>query len=180
MLSIDDQAPEDEGGRMIRETAEGFAEFSALRAGRLGDAVKPWIKLNETWCSASWGYGSGADFAVVGTGWRSSVYLRLADLPRRADRVARSLPRRSTRVRRPGRRITPSADRRAGTRRRAEPCPLASALSTTKSASRLPSQREPASASNFIRELWCAPRIIGRGLPHRSTNDPNLIPILQR
>ncbi|WP_329625138.1 GH1 family beta-glucosidase [Streptomyces sp. NBC_01255] len=53
------QALEDEGGWTVRETAERFGEYAALAADALGDRVALWTTLNEPWCSAFLGYGSG-------------------------------------------------------------------------------------------------------------------------
>jgi beta-glucosidase len=53
------QELEDAGGWASRETAERLAEFTALVARRLGDRVDLWTTLNEPWCSAFLGYGSG-------------------------------------------------------------------------------------------------------------------------
>ena len=50
---------EDAGGWPERDTAERFAEYASLVAGALGDRVKTWTTLNEPWCSAFLGYGSG-------------------------------------------------------------------------------------------------------------------------
>ncbi|MFJ9690827.1 GH1 family beta-glucosidase [Kitasatospora sp. NPDC101183] len=47
------------GGWPERETAYRFAEYAALAAEALGDRVPTWITLNEPWCSAFLGYGSG-------------------------------------------------------------------------------------------------------------------------
>ena len=54
------QALEDEGGWTNRETAYAFAEYARLVGERLGDRISAWITLNEPWCSAYLGYGSGA------------------------------------------------------------------------------------------------------------------------
>ncbi|NQX28370.1 beta-glucosidase [Microbacteriaceae bacterium VKM Ac-2854] len=54
------QALEDEGGWQNRETAYRFAEYARIVAARLGDRVDTWTTLNEPWCSAYLGYGSGA------------------------------------------------------------------------------------------------------------------------
>jgi beta-glucosidase len=54
------QALEDAGGWPERDTALRFAEYAALTAGALGDRVDTWTTLNEPWCSAYLGYGSGA------------------------------------------------------------------------------------------------------------------------
>jgi beta-glucosidase len=53
------QALEDAGGWPHRPTAERFAELAAATALALGDRVQHWITLNEPWCSAFLGYGSG-------------------------------------------------------------------------------------------------------------------------
>jgi beta-glucosidase len=53
------QALEDRGGWRVRETAECFAEYTAVMADRLGDRVDRWITLNEPFCSAFVGYAAG-------------------------------------------------------------------------------------------------------------------------
>ncbi|MEU2549117.1 GH1 family beta-glucosidase [Streptomyces roseolus] len=53
------QELEDTGGWSARETAERFGEYTALAAEALGDRVNVWTTLNEPWCSAFLGYGSG-------------------------------------------------------------------------------------------------------------------------
>ncbi|MFJ9427089.1 GH1 family beta-glucosidase [Streptomyces sp. NPDC101249] len=53
------QEVEDAGGWPERGTAERFAEYAALAADALGDRVSTWTTLNEPWCSAFLGYGSG-------------------------------------------------------------------------------------------------------------------------
>ncbi|WP_327392240.1 MULTISPECIES: GH1 family beta-glucosidase [unclassified Streptomyces] len=47
------------GGWPARETAYRFAEYAHLVAEALGDRVQQWTTLNEPWCSAFLGYGSG-------------------------------------------------------------------------------------------------------------------------
>jgi beta-glucosidase len=47
------------GGWLSRETALAFAEYAEVVARRLGDRVARWITLNEPWCSAYLGYGTG-------------------------------------------------------------------------------------------------------------------------
>jgi beta-glucosidase len=54
------QALEDAGGWTNRETAYLFAEYAAIVGAALGDRVHTWTTLNEPWCSAYLGYGSGA------------------------------------------------------------------------------------------------------------------------
>jgi beta-glucosidase len=53
------QVLEDAGGWRVRDTAYRFAEYAEVVAGHLGDRVSRWITLNEPWCSAFLGYGSG-------------------------------------------------------------------------------------------------------------------------
>ncbi|MFI2612673.1 GH1 family beta-glucosidase [Kitasatospora sp. NPDC018619] len=53
------QELEDLGGWPARDTAERFADYAALVAQALGDRVGLWTTLNEPWCSAFLGYGSG-------------------------------------------------------------------------------------------------------------------------
>ncbi|MER7174291.1 GH1 family beta-glucosidase [Streptomyces mesophilus] len=64
------QALEDKGGWRVRETAERFAEYTAIVAELLADRVPRWITLNEPWCSAFLGYSVGrhAPGAQEGTG----------------------------------------------------------------------------------------------------------------
>ncbi|GGT78859.1 MULTISPECIES: GH1 family beta-glucosidase [Streptomyces] len=50
---------EDAGGWPERATAERFAQYAGIVAGALGDRVTRWTTLNEPWCSAFLGYGSG-------------------------------------------------------------------------------------------------------------------------
>jgi beta-glucosidase len=54
------QALEDAGGWTNRDTAYRFAEYASIVGDRLGDRVAIWTTLNEPWCSAFLGYGSGA------------------------------------------------------------------------------------------------------------------------
>ncbi|WP_457030698.1 GH1 family beta-glucosidase [Kitasatospora sp. P5_F3] len=53
------QELESVGGWPARETAYRFADYAALAAEALGDRVSSWTTLNEPWCSAFLGYGSG-------------------------------------------------------------------------------------------------------------------------
>jgi beta-glucosidase len=53
------QELEDGGGWPERDTAGRFAEYAAVVARALGDRVDLWTTLNEPWCSAFLGYGSG-------------------------------------------------------------------------------------------------------------------------
>ncbi|CAM04686.1 broad-specificity cellobiase [Saccharopolyspora erythraea NRRL 2338] len=53
------QALEDEGGWRVRDTAARFADYAAVMHGALGDRVQDWMTLNEPFCAAFLGYGSG-------------------------------------------------------------------------------------------------------------------------
>jgi len=53
------QALEDTGGWPVRDTAERFAEYVEMVASAIGDQVGLWVTLNEPWCSAWLGYGTG-------------------------------------------------------------------------------------------------------------------------
>ncbi|MCC9306514.1 family 1 glycosylhydrolase [Kitasatospora sp. RB6PN24] len=91
------------GGWPARDTAERFADYTALVADALGDRVGLWTTLNEPWCSAFLGYGSGvhapgrADWAAalraahhLNLGHGRAVEVLRAALPRDA-RIAVSL-----------------------------------------------------------------------------------------
>jgi beta-glucosidase len=53
------QSLEDAGGWPVRDTALRFAEYAERIGAALGDRVHTWTTLNEPWCSAFLGYGSG-------------------------------------------------------------------------------------------------------------------------
>ncbi|MGW8566856.1 GH1 family beta-glucosidase [Isoptericola sp. NPDC055881] len=53
------QELEDAGGWTDRRTSEAFAKYARHMATELGDLVDAWTTLNEPWCSAYLGYGSG-------------------------------------------------------------------------------------------------------------------------
>jgi beta-glucosidase len=53
------QELEDAGGWPNRDTAQRFADYAERMARELGDRVKTWTTLNEPWCAAYLGYGSG-------------------------------------------------------------------------------------------------------------------------
>jgi beta-glucosidase len=53
------QALEDAGGWPERDTASRFAEYASITGEALGDRVAVWTTMNEPWCSAFLGYGSG-------------------------------------------------------------------------------------------------------------------------
>jgi beta-glucosidase len=53
------QPLEDAGGWPVRSTAERFADYALVVAGRLRDRVTCWATMNEPWCSAFLGYAAG-------------------------------------------------------------------------------------------------------------------------
>jgi beta-glucosidase len=53
------QALEEQGGWPARATAEAFARYVEVVAGRLGDRVHDWITHNEPFCASWLGYGLG-------------------------------------------------------------------------------------------------------------------------
>jgi beta-glucosidase len=53
------QALQDRGGWGERDTAERFAEYAAIMAAALGDAVSQWITHNEPWVVAFLGHAYG-------------------------------------------------------------------------------------------------------------------------
>lgn len=53
------QSLEDLGGWTQRSTAQAFGEFAAVVGTRLGDRVSDWWTINEPWCVAELGYGTG-------------------------------------------------------------------------------------------------------------------------
>ncbi|HEY0753495.1 MAG TPA: GH1 family beta-glucosidase [Ktedonobacteraceae bacterium] len=53
------QALQERGGWKNRQTADAFADYAEIVGQRLGDRVPWWITLNEPWCSAYLGYGTG-------------------------------------------------------------------------------------------------------------------------
>lgn len=61
------------GGWLNRETAFAFAAYAEIVARRLGDRVNLWTTLNEPWCSAYLGYGSG--YNAPGTEDKPSAFV---------------------------------------------------------------------------------------------------------
>jgi beta-glucosidase len=53
------QSLEDEGGWMERQTAQRFADYAAMTAGRLADRIELWITLNEPFIVTAFGYALG-------------------------------------------------------------------------------------------------------------------------
>ncbi|MER3390754.1 MAG: GH1 family beta-glucosidase [Microcella sp.] len=62
------QALEDRGGWTHRDTAYRFADYAQHVGEALGDRVAMWTTLNEPWCSAYLGYGSGVHAPGVTSG----------------------------------------------------------------------------------------------------------------
>lgn len=62
------QALEDLGGWTNRDTAYRFADYAHHVGEALGDRVSMWTTLNEPWCSAYLGYGSGVHAPGVSSG----------------------------------------------------------------------------------------------------------------
>ncbi|WP_151526404.1 GH1 family beta-glucosidase [Serinicoccus kebangsaanensis] len=54
------QPLEEAGGWPTRQVAEAFARYAEVVGQALGDRVDTWTTLNEPWCTAYLGYGSGA------------------------------------------------------------------------------------------------------------------------
>ncbi|CAN7345431.1 GH1 family beta-glucosidase [Rhizobacter sp. LjRoot28] len=50
---------QDRGGWLNRDTAHRLADFADLASRHLGDRVHAWTTLNEPWCSAWLGHGTG-------------------------------------------------------------------------------------------------------------------------
>ncbi len=75
------QALEDAGGWLVRDTAERFADYAMVVHDHLADRVRIWATLNEPWCSAYLGYGSGRHAPgrqVGGDAHRAAHHLLLA------------------------------------------------------------------------------------------------------
>ncbi|HZC25821.1 MAG TPA: GH1 family beta-glucosidase [Actinopolymorphaceae bacterium] len=53
------QALQDRGGWPLRDTAYRFADYAAAAHEHLADRIHYWTTLNEPWCSAYLGYGTG-------------------------------------------------------------------------------------------------------------------------
>jgi beta-glucosidase len=66
------QALQDEGGWAARDTAERFAEYTAIVADGLGDRVSQWITHNEPWVVAFLGHEKG-DKAPGVRDWRTAI-----------------------------------------------------------------------------------------------------------
>jgi beta-glucosidase len=60
------------GGWVVRETAQRFADYAALVAGRLGDRVSDWVTINEPLCVAWLGHLEGRMAPGI-RDWRSAV-----------------------------------------------------------------------------------------------------------
>lgn len=66
------QTLEDAGGWPARETVYRFEDYAARTVGSLGHLAEDWITINEPWCVAFLGYGSGAH-APGKKDWRLAV-----------------------------------------------------------------------------------------------------------
>jgi beta-glucosidase len=66
------QPLQDAGGWQQRDTAQRFADYAQVVARALGDRVPTFTTLNEPWCSAFLGYGSGVHAPGV-TGLESAL-----------------------------------------------------------------------------------------------------------
>src|SRR5205823_14785765 len=53
------QPLQDDGGWPHRVTAHRFADYASMVADAVGDRVTTWLTINEPWCVAFLGYGSG-------------------------------------------------------------------------------------------------------------------------
>jgi beta-glucosidase len=53
------QPLQDEGGWPNRSTAHRFADYASTVVDALGDRVDRWLTINEPWCAAFLGYGTG-------------------------------------------------------------------------------------------------------------------------
>lgn len=74
------QALQNLGGWPVREVADRFADYAVAVHAALGDRVRSWMTLNEPWCSAWLGYGSGEHApgaADVGLAARAAHHLLL-------------------------------------------------------------------------------------------------------
>ncbi|HLS26055.1 MAG TPA: GH1 family beta-glucosidase [Beutenbergiaceae bacterium] len=53
------QPLQDRGGWANREIVDAFTRYAQIVHGEFGDLVDTWLTVNEPWCSAFLGYGSG-------------------------------------------------------------------------------------------------------------------------
>lgn len=53
------QVLEDEGGWLVRSTADAFVDYARAMVHEFKDYVSDWITLNEPWCSSFLGYAGG-------------------------------------------------------------------------------------------------------------------------
>lgn len=75
------QPLQDAGGWPARDTALRFADYAALAQAALGDRVSRWATMNEPWCSAFLGHGSGVHAPGVrdpGAAFATAHHLLLA------------------------------------------------------------------------------------------------------
>ena len=74
------QALEDSGGWTSRDTAERFGDYASVVSEGIGDGVGMWVTVNEPWCAAWLGYGTGEHapgYADVGMGLLANHYILL-------------------------------------------------------------------------------------------------------
>ncbi|MDQ1294172.1 MAG: beta-glucosidase [Actinomycetota bacterium] len=72
---------QDDGGWLDRRTVDRFTDYALGMHAALGDRVRQWATLNEPWCSAWLGYGSGVHapgFADHPSAVRAAHHLLLA------------------------------------------------------------------------------------------------------
>jgi beta-glucosidase len=89
------QTLEEVGGWTSRDTAERFAEYASMVVDALSDDVAMWITLNEPWCSAWLGYGTGVhapghadvDMAMLATHHLLLAHARGTETLRRATKA---------------------------------------------------------------------------------------------
>jgi len=86
------QALQDDGGWVVRDTAERFAEYADIVARAIGDGAARWITLNEPWCSAWRGYEVG-DHApgITDVGQAAAAHHHLLLAHGRATQVLREV-----------------------------------------------------------------------------------------
>lgn len=75
------QALQDRGGWTNPESEEWFAEYATVAKEGLGDLVRVWATLNEPWCAAFLGHGSGVHAPGItdpGSAFLAAHHLMLA------------------------------------------------------------------------------------------------------
>lgn len=75
------QSLQDRGGWSNRATVDAFVRYARIVHAELGDAVSTWKTVNEPWCAAFLGHGSGEHAPGITdprTAWRAAHHLLLA------------------------------------------------------------------------------------------------------